>query len=505
MKSRSIKPGMHAGRFGLAALLIAAAVLFAGTRGVASEAQVGPITLLPGWNNFGYLGPAAPVLAGLSTLNNKFDALWQYDATAQQWRSFKPNAPETSDFTDLTQGAAYWIHMLQPATLLVGQPGVALDQIGLASGWNNIVRATATGPIGAVMADYRVTYSAIWHWNPALQRWELFDPTAPQVSDFQTLIQGQAYFIQVTGGAQAAPTSCYTFTSYQPQYSEISDALTRAGNNALVSDPAFMLPAAHVATDGGPATVPGYIPPTVLKAIAWVESNWQQADFNVPRGAQGHTIISRSCAYGVLQDLSDMSIGSTPTARQTLIGTDYIHNIAASSQLLLSKWNFGTLPLYGRRDPHVIEDWYYALWAYYCYGDVCPRYGIHNNPDDPALKPNRPVYNSPQYKAANGAFSVADYPYQELVFGLIANPPVVNGAPLWQAIPVQLPPHGAVGFPTATNVIEVSAHLEGGQALPVPTPSPTPTPSPAPIPSVTPTPTPSPTPRSSTFFPAVGP
>jgi hypothetical protein len=257
--------------------------------------------------------------------------------------------------------------------------------------------------------------------------------------------------------------------------------------------------------------MPGYIPPTVLKSIAWYESRWQQATWSVSRGNHGRTITSSECAYGVLQVLTGMEHISAPDQRQNLIGSDFLHNAAAGAQILLEKWNHApqTLPIYGRRDPRIIEDWYFALWAYHCFGDICARYDVHNNPDDPALRWPRPMYGSQAY--TDGPFTHADYPYQEVIFGQIANPPVQAGAPLWQAIPVLLPPHGTVGFPVPNGTIEASAHLEGGQVLAVPTPVPTaiPSPAPSPVAAATPAPARSPTPAAtprpagSTYFPPV--
>src|SRR5579884_3518813 len=231
MRRSPISLSEYASRAGIVLIALTAALLMGRQRNAQAAAQLAPVTLLQGWNNFAYLGPAEPVTAALAPIAGKYDALWQYDAANQVWRSFNPNAPDKSDFTDMDQGSAYWIHMLQAATLPIGQPGIAYSSGPLATGWNNLVQAAAGGAVTTVMAAYGVQYSAVWHWNAALQRWELFDPNALQVSDFQTLVQGQAYFVQVTGGGAALPQSCFPFTSYQPQLNEVADALTRAGNN----------------------------------------------------------------------------------------------------------------------------------------------------------------------------------------------------------------------------------------------------------------------------------
>jgi hypothetical protein len=497
-------------------MLLPAAGLHSGAR-----AQTAPVLLVAGWNNFGYLGPAQPIAAGLSPLSGQFDAVWRFDAAVQQWRSFNPRSPDSSDLTDLSQGGAYWIHMLMSAVLPIGTSGTANQPARpLAVGWNNVVQTGSTADTVAALAGYGATYTSVWHWNAPAQRWELFDPANASISDFQQLLQGQAYFVQVVSGTPL-PTSpistCYPFDTYQPQLAEVNDALSRAGANALADDPSFRLPDEHTALDDGPATMPGYIPPSVLKAISWFESGWRQATYSVSRGNRGRTITSSECAYGLVQVLTGMEHISTPNQRQTQIGTDYLHNAAAGAQILVDKWNMAPrkLPVYGRRDPRIIEDWYFALWAYHCFGDdICSRYDVHDDPDDPALKWPRPVVGTIEFK--DGPFTLTDYPYQEVIFGWIANPPLQNGLQLWQPVPVQLPAHGTVGFPTPNNTQETSAHLEGGQALPVPTPPATATPAPTPVqtPGPTRTPTPSPTPRpspsptlrpgSSTYFPPAG-
>jgi len=469
-----------------------------------ARAQSAQVVLVPGWNNFAYVGPAQPVLAALASIDGNYDAIWTFDALSQSWKSFNPQSPDTSDFADFAQGTAYWIHMTAGATLTIGLAGVVPNQQRrLLNGWNNVAQTGPTAPVADALAPYDASYSVIWHWNAALQKWELFDPAAPAASDFSQLTQGQAYFVSVTSASPnpAAPTaqSCYGFQSYQPQSAEVADALNRAAQNALADDPSFRLPDLHTALDGGPATVPASIPPSVLRSIAWIESGWRQATFSVPRGSHGSTITSRTCAYGLMQVLSGMQVSGQPTPRQTQIGTDYLHNIDAGAQILVGKWNMAPaqLPIYGRRDPRIIEDWYFALWAYHCFGDVCAKYNVHNNPDDPALKWPRPAYGSPDQQNSRGAFTASDYPYQEIIFGQIAYPPNSGGTPMWQAIPVQLPPHGTIGFPVPKTTIEASAHLDSGQALAVPTPAPSPAP-----PAVSPTP--APRQFDGEYFPPIG-
>ena len=172
-----------------------------------------------------------------------------------------------------------------------------------------------------------------------------------------------------------------------------------------------------------------YIPPTLLKAIAWIESSWAQADYSVPYGAVGPVLVSHACAYGIAQVLSGMQNSTNvPTLDQAMIGGHYAFNIARGARILADKWNAAPTfrPLVGNRDPEIVEDWYYAVWSYH-------GFAFKNHPLNPDHPLPRPAYR------CDGTQSRSNYPYQELVFGCIANPPVVSGVPLWNPLAVTLP------------------------------------------------------------------
>jgi hypothetical protein len=268
--------------------------------------------------------------------------------------------------------------------------------------------------------------------------------------------------------AASHSSTCYPISSAQPPLADIDDAFVRAGSGTLNVDPQLAMAPEH--NGAGGLVQPPYIPPTVLRAIGWVESGWRQATYAVPRGQFGPTIASSTCAYGLMQLASGMSIDATPTPLQQQIGSDFRANISAAAQLLTKNWNRdpSALPYVGQHDPHIIEDWYFPIWAFHCFGAGCAGYSIHDNPDDPSLPWPRPTYNSPEQIASAASLDTSAYPYQELVYGLVLNPPQVEGHALWHSIAVQLPPHGGVGFPTPQAAGEPSAHLEDGSLVPPP-------------------------------------
>ncbi|MFN8533752.1 MAG: hypothetical protein U0556_09415 [Dehalococcoidia bacterium] len=167
------------------------------------------------------------------------------------------------------------------------------------------------------------------------------------------------------------------------------------------------------------------------QAIGWIESGWRQAANGTARGSTGATLTGRGgCGYGVMQTSSGMRTpGQLPRETQTAIASNFSFNIAYGLQLLGQKWN--ATPTIGNADPTIAEHWYYAIWAY-------NSWSWRNNPNNPDLPWPRPAYNGTQ--------PAANYPYQELVFGVAANPPKVSGAPLWDPVALSLPDAGAIGI-----------------------------------------------------------
>ncbi len=230
-----------------------------------------------------------------------------------------------------------------------------------------------------------------------------------------------------------SPLGPYTFETweagdYKTRYGGVMDL---AGTNQLFPQlPGFALPALETGdrSAGSSTSVPAYVPSVLLKAIAYIESGWAQGAYDplVDYGQTGPTLVSADCGYGLMQVTSGMqNVSGMPSLDQAMIGGHYAYNIARGAQILAFKWNEAPefRPVMGGRDPHVLENWYYALWAY-------NGFAYKNHPLNPGYDPNRPPYD------CRGPRS---YPYQELVLGCVANPPLRAGLPLWEAQPVALP------------------------------------------------------------------
>ncbi|NJO05210.1 MAG: hypothetical protein HC876_06615 [Chloroflexaceae bacterium] len=200
--------------------------------------------------------------------------------------------------------------------------------------------------------------------------------------------------------------------------------------------------------------VRAYVPCVLVKSHGAVESEqtrgalifngWKQ--FNAPPGFEGETVVNTDaglCAYGIMQLIDGMNAdrpwppggGFSP---QRVAGQSS-YNIAAGVKLLIHKWN--NIPqVVGENDPYVVEDWYFASWAYFGLTEA-------DNPTDPRFPPNRGDWQCAQDPTQQRI----NWPYQELVWGCARNPPRIGttNTPLWTAVPLTLPDRGlfANGIP----------------------------------------------------------
>ncbi|MQC47469.1 MAG: hypothetical protein DWG77_00090 [Chloroflexi bacterium] len=211
-------------------------------------------------------------------------------------------------------------------------------------------------------------------------------------------------------------------------------------NQLFTNDPFFSLPPIERGLRNSRADGPPFIPSTLLKAIAWVESDMTMAQRSVPFNSIGEGLVSFDCGHGAMQVTTGMTVplgaDGLPSDRQVLVATHYAYNIARGAQLLAEKWNAAPeqRPVVGTdtgSDPAIIENWYYATWAYN--GFTGPGANISNHPLDSSFSWPRQAYRCDGTQARNR------YPYQELVWGCMANPQTRNGQAIWPAVPAALP------------------------------------------------------------------
>ena len=243
------------------------------------------------------------------------------------------------------------------------------------------------------------------------------------------------------------------YEEYVGQYNLAIDLAVRgwAAPAAYTVSDGETIDVAYQGVESGPrsarvaASTAKSIPPTVYKSIAWIESGWSQGAGQVPYGGVGPTITSIDCGYGIGQITTGMGHLSAPpaldvrvpSARQAIIGTHPVFNIAEGVRILADKWNGAPnyRPIAGQGDPAALEDWYYAIWSYNGFAFV-------NHPLNPSLDPLRgSVWNCSDPNAPGyGFYQWGDYTYPEKVYGCMRYPPVPKGASYPPPLPGSGPP-----------------------------------------------------------------
>ena len=218
-------------------------------------------------------------------------------------------------------------------------------------------------------------------------------------------------------------------------------AMDAASVDALFSsDPTFGLPAIKVGTRTQRADGPRRLPASLLRSIGWVESNLTMASRSVPFQSTGTALVSFDCGHGIMQVTTGMTVplgsGNQPTPAQVNTATHFAYNVAKGAVILAEKWNQAPefRPIAGtdtQSNPTIIENWYFAVWAYN--GFTGPGATQSNHPLDPVFANPREAWR------CDGSQSRTRYPYQELVWGCINSPPATNGARLWDPLAVSLP------------------------------------------------------------------
>lgn len=238
-------------------------------------------------------------------------------------------------------------------------------------------------------------------------------------------------------------------TGRQPYPDEMLPMFSNASANTMGTTG----PALNLINKGYPkfVKVTPYVPCTLLYAVGYTESAWKQ--FDASFGGSGQTLISFDCGYGVMQITGGLSNDN----HGKRVAAEPAYNIGTGALSLINKWNAS--PFVGENDPAVVEDWYFATWAYNGWGWV-------NNPNNSdRFNANRPPFDGTQPRS--------DYPYQEIVWGFAAHPPSYGGQPIWSAVPLSLPPRSALATPIATWIPRPSPYHTSLCATPKKTLTPT--------------------------------
>jgi hypothetical protein len=277
------------------------------------------------------------------------------------------------------------------------------------------------------------------------------------------------------GGTRSADACAFLRTPAAYEADQLRKAysagIDAASVNALFAgDPFFALPPVKTGLRGSRTDGPARVPASILRAIAWVESNLVMAARSVPFESSGPALVSFDCGYGLMQVTTGMTVplgaDNQPTTNQAKVAAHYLYNIARGAYILADKWNQAPdfRPIAGtdtNSDSSIIENWYYAVWSYN--GFTGPGAKQSNHPLDPRFSNTRGAWK------CDGSQSRTRYPYQELVWGCMAAPPRVGGQQLWSPVAASLP---NLSDPKYTGPLGVGNFVFPYGSMDMPTPKP---------------------------------
>lgn len=243
----------------------------------------------------------------------------------------------------------------------------------------------------------------------------------------------------------------YEYEDYVGRYGELIDLATRGwAVPSVYTVGSETIDVTYQGVESGPrsarlpANTANAIPSSIYKSIAHIEADWANASYSTFYGGTGPTLTSLDCGYGIGQITTGMGyLGAdalepgVPAARQALIGTHPLFNIAEGVRILAGKWNGAPAgrPVAGTGDPAALEDWYYAIWSY-------NGFAFSNHPLNPMKDPLRgSVWNCGDPNAPGyGFFQRSDYTYTEDVYGCLRYPPMPKGVAYPPPLPGSKPP-----------------------------------------------------------------
>lgn len=186
-----------------AGLLVEIRGLF-GTALFQLEALQRTVPLGPGFNLVGWTGATA-IEEALASVDGSFSGVFVWDALAEVFRSFSPDAPAfINDLEELVLGDGLWINIDDPGGATWTQPDfTGARSVDLVPGLQIVVW---TGPDGIAIEEALAGLPAaviqVLTWDAASQRFRTFNPLLPaSLNTLRTLSHGDAFWIEVAQGA----------------------------------------------------------------------------------------------------------------------------------------------------------------------------------------------------------------------------------------------------------------------------------------------------------------
>ena len=160
-----------------------------------------------GWNLAGWTG-ASSIEEAIAPIAGSVDAAFTFDATAQAFRRYTPDAPAAlNTLSALQVGDALLIHVTAADGVRWPRPPIAEPRpLPLAAGFNLVTWTGARQSTAAATAGLEGVLVALYAFDAATQRFSLYRPDAPAfLSDLDTLEPGQGLWVAVREAALWTP------------------------------------------------------------------------------------------------------------------------------------------------------------------------------------------------------------------------------------------------------------------------------------------------------------
>ncbi|OZM56510.1 hypothetical protein CIB95_12110 [Lottiidibacillus patelloidae] len=202
----------------------------------------------------------------------------------------------------------------------------------------------------------------------------------------------------------------------------------RTSNFYIMSQGSYNPPADEISRMLTEKAIEYNIPPELVKAIAWSETNWLQfRETDDPNGRwkAGDPVISHIDRRGIgimqVTKYSESEVANNANEDIVRLKNDIEYNIESGIKILKDKWNYGgkITPIINDGAWDVLDHWYFAILAY-------NGMSYQNDPNHPNRK--KEVYQDRVYKflAKHSEITLTPFPIEELDFYYKEDSPVIR-------------------------------------------------------------------------------
>lgn len=164
-----------------------------------SNVQETTIALAVGWNLISFNIQPTPDTFDyiLASIQGKYDAIWTYDATIQEWLRYAVDgSPLLNNLNMAEAGIGYWLKMNQAVRLTVqGTPMSTTVQ--LRTGWNLVgYNSQLPQAVERCISSIEGKYDSVWAYDPDQGKWFRYIPDAPAfLNSLKFMVPGRGYWI----------------------------------------------------------------------------------------------------------------------------------------------------------------------------------------------------------------------------------------------------------------------------------------------------------------------